>query len=254
MKKLLSLLFFFTTISMLSAQTVENIRVKQDGDNLEISYRIGGSTAQQLYFVILTCSIDNNPVFEPKSVIGDVGSNIRGGKSFNTILWDVFEDVEEVGSVEFFVKVNLISEQADTERTELTFRNKNVISHDNDRKFFLGYGGSIVHPLGARIGFLGNWGAYGSMRYGGLDDPWIDDNGNEVYDVLFTASVGVTKRILTWEKLRLHGYAGLGLGDIADELVEGGLIGVVGNRINFNLGLSWNYWYADFTFGVGVVF
>jgi len=254
MKKLMSFLLLMTSFSFLSAQTVENIKVEQAGENLEINYRIGGSTAQQLYFVTLTCSIDNAPVFEPKSVIGDVGSNIRGGKSYNTIVWDVYDDVKEIGSIEFFVKVDLISDQTDTERKELKLGRKNDAFHDNDRKLFLGYGGSIKHPLGARIGYLGNWGAYGSMRYGGKDDPWIDDFGVEIYDELITASVGVTKRIMTWEKLRLHGYTGLGLGEMADELVEGGLIGILGNRVNVNLGMSWNYWYADFTFGLGIVF
>ena len=256
MKKPLSLFYFIISISILSGQTVENIRVQQVGETLEINYRIGGSTVQQLYFVTLTCSIDSSQVFEPKSVIGDVGSNIRGGKSYNTIVWDVYEDIDEIGSVEFFVKVDLVSNKIDTEEAEIVNLQKRVVLYPDERKLFIGYGGSIVHPLGVRIGTLGNWGGYGSVRYGGYDpDPWADDITGEVYhDILFSASVGITKRVMTWKKIRLHAYTGLGWGDIADELVEGGLIGVIGNRVNLNLGMSWNYWYADFTFGLGIVF
>ena len=91
-------------------QTVENIRVEPDGESIKISYRIGGSTESQLYDVYLTCSMDGGSRFEPRSVIGDVGRNIRGGRSYYTVIWDVFKDVEEVGSAEFFVRVVLVSD------------------------------------------------------------------------------------------------------------------------------------------------
>jgi hypothetical protein len=65
---------------LLLAQTVENIRVEQEGEKLNIHYRIGGSTTEQLYFVTLTCSVDGGTPFEPVSVIGDVGGQYPRGK------------------------------------------------------------------------------------------------------------------------------------------------------------------------------
>jgi hypothetical protein len=107
--KYLNLTIVFLLFSMyLHAQTVENIRVEQEGDDkLKITFRIGASTESQIFNVIMNCSMDGGPRFEPQAVIGDVGGNIMGGKSYYTIVWDVFEDVEEVVNPEFFVRVEL---------------------------------------------------------------------------------------------------------------------------------------------------
>ena len=175
MKNLFTLLLVFFTVQSF-AQTVENIRVEQDGENLKIHYRIGGSTAKELYFVTLHCSIDGAAPFEPKSVIGDVGANIRGGKSFNTIVWDVFEDVEEIGSVEFFVKVDLTSVDGapvpSLSQPQVASENKEVTTNVSKkgqytiRTRFIGLDGSTFSPLGLRMGSLMNWGYQFSIRYG----------------------------------------------------------------------------------------
>ncbi len=253
MKRTLLLLSFLAFTMYSSAQTVENIRVEQDGENLNIHYRIGGSTSEQLYFVTLTCSIDGGPVFEPKSVIGDVGSNIRGGKSFNTIVWDVFEDLEEIGSVEFFVKVELTSDDRASQAVSRPSKAVSTPARASDntpagyRKRFIGIDGTTVHPLGIRGGKINNWGWYGAFRYGGYDYYY------EAYYAAMTG--GVTKRIFNGEKFRLHGYAGLGVGDFFDSAeIELGFIGVIKNRVNINLGATSNQWYTDGSFGIGLVF
>ena len=147
MKKIFLLAVLVFTANIILAQTVENIRVEQDGENLNIHYRIGGSTSEQLYFVTLTCSIDGGPVFEPKSVIGDVGANIRGGKSFNTVVWDVFEDVEEVGSVEFFVKVDLTSDEEEIKEVAIESMQEIKATRNTDPdKMLIGiYAGAGAH-------------------------------------------------------------------------------------------------------------
>ena len=38
--------------------------------------------------------------------------NIRGGRAYYTVVWDVFRDVAEVDNAEFFVKVDLVSDMA----------------------------------------------------------------------------------------------------------------------------------------------
>lgn len=267
-------LFLFITaltISLVSfAQTVENIRIEPEGDNIKISYRIGGSTEAQLYNVFLTCSMDGGERFEPKAVIGDVGQNIRGGKSFNTVIWDVFEDVEEVGSVEFFIKVELISDMstpATTPQQEVQQRIEPEQEQETgafdpgfesrqtkqkaefDRRTFLAYNGSVFNPFGFSGGMVGNWGFYGSLRLGYFNEYW------ESYEGSFSA--GVTKYIFSVKQHRLHGYAGIGRGDLFDEFeFEGGVIGVIGNRLNLTLGFSYipNLYYGDLIFGIGIVF
>lgn len=263
MKKLILFSLFSLFLCLASAQTVENIRVEQDGEKLNIHYRIGGSTSDQLYFVTLTCSIDGGAVFEPKSVDGDVGSNIRGGKSVNTVIWDVFEDVEEVGSAEFFVKVDLVKDESVTNVVKETrTENRPVVTpkvSQNEprievtdystppRKIYVGYAGSIVHPLGFRAATLGNWGGYIHFRYGGWDPNWAQ--------YWAAAEAGVTKRILNKEKVRLHAYLGLGAGDYLDEFeIDYGFLGVFNNRFTLGLGGTANIWYSDVNIGIGVVF
>jgi hypothetical protein len=249
----------------LLAQTVENIRVEQEGEKLNIHYRIGGSTTEQLYFVTLTCSVDGGTPFEPVSVIGDVGANIRGGKSYNTIVWSVFNDLEEIGNVEFFVRVDLTSDEGAKERVttgtgepavrdekptgkafNLSGRSLDSGEEMKYRKNFIGYEGSSYNPLGFRIGTVGNWGMTFSMRYGGYD-VWFDE-----YYITMTG--GVTKRFYQMGKYRLHGYVGLGIGYHGDETeIDMGLI-VVLNRVNINIGATANQYYGDGTVGIGFVF
>lgn len=265
MKRLLFNVGLILLTPLLMAQTVENIRVEQEGEKLNIHYRIGGSTAGQLYFVTLTCSVDGGTPFEPVSVIGDVGANIRGGKSYNTIVWDVFDDMEEIGSVEFFVKVELTSDEREkgsetvTDDGPVKAVGKTAVKPgllqgkpdeagevEKYRKYFIGYDGSSYNPLGVRIGTLGNWGVMWSLRYGGYDYFY--------YSHYITMTAGVTKRFFQFDRYRLHGYAGLGVGYFGDQAeLELGLI-VVLNRVNINIGATANQFYNDGTIGVGFVF
>jgi hypothetical protein len=211
---ILSLLLSISGLAV--AQTVENIRVEPDGDNINIHYRIGGSTDAQWYNVILECSMDGGRRFEPKTVIGDVGENIRGGKSYYTIVWDVFEDVEEVGEVEFFVKVDLVRDlsattqpqvqprqQPETETTRQEPVSGGTTEDPFERRAFISYVGSSGSPYGLSIGTAKNFGVYGSFRFGGYVDEWTSD-------IWFTAVAGVTKHAFSRSTYRLHGYAGLG--------------------------------------------
>lgn len=200
MKRLLLLLSILAPLA-LSAQTVENIRVEPDGEYIKITYRIGGSTESQLYNVSLDCSMDGLQRFAPQTIEGDVGQNIRGGKSIYTILWDVFEDVEEVGEVEFFVKVDLVSDDkvsarrtfaGEVDSTTLNQPEKPVENQEStqaqpasqqpakaavsesvsssDRKIskvsYIGYSGGPISPIGVSFGSLKSIGSYLSFRAG----------------------------------------------------------------------------------------
>jgi hypothetical protein len=212
MKKLVFLLsMLFALITVTYSQTVENIRVEQEDEKLLIHYRIGGSTSQELYDVTLTCRIDNGQVFEPVSVIGDVGTNIRGGKSFNTIVWDVFEDVEEIGNIEFFVEVDLIKDEGQkSQDVSSTNEVSRQTSDYKQRHFFLAYSGTPLTPLGGKFGYLKNWGVYGAMRFG-YDyyyDSWSFAWDEYFYNLELVA--GIAKQTYQKGRFRSYIYGGIG--------------------------------------------
>lgn len=274
MKKTVAPILLLLATFSLNAQTVENIRVEQEGENLLIHYRIGGSTSEQLYDVKLTCSIDGGPVFEPVSVIGDVKKNIRGGKSYNTILWDVFEDVDEVGSVEFFVEVILVKDESKSEPLTAAQTQPQTISNQpktinqqpvtvnqqpvktinqqpvvnqaapdkgkQARGFMLAYCASTNYPLGLSIGSLKNWGWYISGRMGAEYDLYY-----YTYYPIGSITGGLTKRFTEGEKLALYGYTGAGAGGYLDAFaLEFGLIGKIMNRVSLGIGAEYVNYYA----------
>ena len=245
--QLLSVLVILFCLPVFS-QTVENIQVEQDGENLKINYRIGGSNSDQLYFVTLTCSIDGGKVFEPKSVLGDVGANISGGKPVNTIIWDVFKDVDEIGSVEFFVKVDLMNKRgADMADGVKNDPGKRSFEHTISLGYSGAFSAEVQHLVGINISTLGNWGGYVSFRTGGYDEAWGG--------YLLSLTAGATKYITSQDKLRLHAYSGIGVGDYADEFeFEAGMIGVIGGRINLSLGIAITQYFVEPVFGLGYVF
>jgi hypothetical protein len=253
------------------SQTVENIRVEPEGDKIRIYYRIGGSTEAQLYNVTLTCSMDGSPRFEPKAVIGDVKGNIRGGKSYYTIVWDVFEDVDEVGSAEFFVKVELMDDAAspispfqdqsrqpevktpekettekEPEPADQGFGVKEQVKKGKfDNRFLLSYRASSFNLLGFTAGTMGNWGFYGSVRVGGYYEDVDLMSGS--------LTAGITKNFFAAGMYRLHGYMGAGIGDYFNTLdLETGLSNIFWNRLTLTLGMEY-IGYADLVFGIGIV-
>ena len=249
MKRFSSLLVCLFLGMGLSAQTVENIRVDQEGENILVHFRIGGSTDAQTYRVALSCSVDGGPRFEPGTVFGDVGENIRGGKSNYTITWDVFEDRDEIGEAEFFVSVELTG-QRDDEVPGVTAEAEKT---HTDIKVFLAYTGSTNNPLGLSTGMtLGNWGGYLSYRFG----------SDEVAGFY---AAGVMRKIFEKNKYKLLLYVGTGAvfeywqdlvtfdsDDYAYMMGEGGIINTIG-RVTLTLGVEYTDWVYP-VFGLGYMF
>ena len=289
MKKILLLFAAISIAYLVNAQTVENIRVEPDGENIKINFRIGGSTEAQLYNVTITCSMDGGPRFEPRAVIGDVGKNIRGGRAYYTVIWDVFEDVAEVNNAEFFVKVDLVSDMSQTrsqpqyqpqpqpqfqpetqkeQQSSPTYQDfENIGSQKKriEKKRYFAYSGSSHSLLGLSWGTLKNYGGYGSIRYGSDITDWYQD-------IWITLVAGLTKYIVESGKYQLHGYAGIGVqAEVFEEYVydtslndyyltlDFGFINILG-RLNLNLGFEYvAYPLEDFqkvypVFGLGFVF
>jgi hypothetical protein len=245
MKKLILLLLLLGIVLIASAQThtVENIRAAADGENVKITYRIGASTETQLFKVHMECSMDGGRRFEPKSVIGDVGENIIGGKSYYTIIWDAFADVDEVNKPKFFIAVELMSDMSasntpastppatrsqeppvqqpreepvkeeekpatstQSSAFEPSFEEEKSKEDVFARNGFFGYCGSPYIPIGISFGSLNNWGYYVSIRTGVSNVADTDVPVN--FDLI--ALAGATKYIIAAGFYRLHAYAGLG--------------------------------------------
>lgn len=100
MKKL-SFLFLILIIfaPLIRAQQIENIRVKNLPDKLNIIYDLTHEKAGQLFDVKLLCSVDGGVSFNINvaTVNGDIGKNVYGGKD-KIIVWDVLKDTKNLKS------------------------------------------------------------------------------------------------------------------------------------------------------------
>lgn len=238
------LIFFLAALLIFStgfSQTVENIRVTQEGEQLKITYRIGASTETQLFNVFLSCTMAGGVKVEPRAVIGDIGENVIGGKSYYTVMWDVFEDVDEVVDPDITVKVELVEDleapitrdvqaeeaiEPEAQEPEPQTQLENpALADDEDIKEnpfrkngFVAYNGILGFgiPIGISFGSLNNWGYYVTPMRLGIDSYDISyyDGYQTVYDteidVHYMFSAGVTKHFVSAGSYRLHGYFGLG--------------------------------------------
>lgn len=293
MKRLIFLLATVAFVCSGYAQTIENIRVTQEGDQLKITYRIGASNESQLYRVFLSCSMAGAPKFEPKAVIGDVGENVVGGKSYYMVMWDVFEDVDEVINPNITVRVELMSDlaapvsmntqeealepepqqaeppdqmedqalQSDAEVKDDPFRRNGFVAYSG----MLGFG----TPIGISFGSLNNWGYYVTPLRMGIYtfDYWDGSYYVSDFDLNVVFAAGATKHFVSGGPYRLHGYAGLG-GHVSTMyaatdpyasghfLFETGVVNVIGG-FNLTLGIMISAGYTDpvhLVFGIGFVF
>ncbi len=241
MKRLLFLLIILSFFYSGYAQTVENIQINQEGDQLKITYRIGASTESQLFRVYLSCSMDGATKFEPKAVIGDVGENVVGGKSYYLVMWDVFEDVDEVIDPNITIKVELMNDLA-APISRNTLEEEPVVPEPQQaepqeqiagatvltdeggkvdrfqKNGFFAYNGTtgLGIPIGISFGSLNNWGYYVTpMRMGIYSYDVTYNDGYETFydteiDFHYLISAGVTKHFVSGGVYRLHGYAGVG--------------------------------------------
>jgi hypothetical protein len=217
MKKILLLLLVFTFFyNQTKAQHVDSIRVEQAGDFIKIFYRITGSNQNQTFRVSLLASINEGLRSELKSVSGDLGENIVGGKNEYWIIWDVLKDVDELNSVEFFVKAELsrdLSAPVKQDRSELTMKWQK-------KRFTIMPAVALPGPrIGGTIGFNGSFGLLGSITMGNIAEPeaisvgpgsFVDESDHE--GVQF--SIHLTKRIISIEAFQVHLAAGYSVAEM----------------------------------------
>jgi hypothetical protein len=89
------------------SQKVDSIKVEQSGDFIKVRYKILDSRPDQVYSVKVLCSINGGLNTELRSISGDAGDHVPGGKPEYWVVWDVLKDVDEVKSVDFIVRAEL---------------------------------------------------------------------------------------------------------------------------------------------------
>jgi hypothetical protein len=120
---------FFTIMILIPvgclAQRIENVHPEIAGEKIHIYYDLIGIAADQQVIVKAFMSTDGGRTYgEPlKSVTGDVGIVAGSGKE-KCIIWDVFEDVDELVSVnvKFKVTADLLQSEQYRPSTERQFK------------------------------------------------------------------------------------------------------------------------------------
>jgi hypothetical protein len=127
MKKFLYFNFFIFLIISFStltfSQKLENVQFKQDGKKIVITYDLVGVEDSKTFEVQVEMSQDGGITFTttPKTLTGDVGKEVKPGKS-KKISWDVLKDIAELRGTDFVFKV--IAGEAGTAGEEKTVESK----------------------------------------------------------------------------------------------------------------------------------
>jgi hypothetical protein len=211
-KNKIVLLFFLSFYCFINVdcQTVDSVRVERIANLVNVKYVLLNSTPDQLFYIKLYCSIDGGLRFEPKSLSGDFGENVPGGRSEYAIIWDVLKDVEELTSVEFFVRADLAGN-----RSALPIN----WSKQKAYGFLTAAVGHNNFQGGLRISLLNNWGASWSIMAGQKKYREEHPENTDKY-AAFTISIDATKRVIVGSSYRMHLFAGLAI--LSDENSDGG--------------------------------
>jgi hypothetical protein len=211
MKKLYLILIIILSLAHAAlCQTVDSIRVEQVGDFIKIHYKILNSNQYQVFRVTVFCSINGGLKAELKSIMGDFGEDVTGGKPEYTVLWDVLKDVDEVKSVDFSVKAELLKDDTPLQKGKL---NKSHPAYWSKERFYVIAAAVINFDYfmgGGRIGYMGSWGVSVSMFTG--QKRYTIPTDKTTYNSMLSA-IDITKRITNKDHIQLHVLAGIAFGD-----------------------------------------
>lgn len=197
MKRLLLILAgcLFTVFYGFS-QKVDSIKVEQSGDFVKIRYKILNSTPDQVYRVRILCSINGGLNQEIKTVTGDVGEQVMGGKSEYWVVWDVLKDVEELTSAEFVVRAELVNNNISSSKPK-----------KNNKAFSLQPVLQLPGPgFGARFGYMGKAGI--SLLYTNSQAVIHGDNDYDGDPRISRFGIELTVRLSDRENTQIHLIAG----------------------------------------------
>ncbi|MBU0764068.1 MAG: hypothetical protein KJ607_04450, partial [Bacteroidetes bacterium] len=99
-KSLLLLIVVFGALSLSvlaqkSELAVENVDFLVEGDRIVVVYDITNSKEAEVYDIDLKFVTESNNVIIPKTVSGDIGRRVKGGR-YKKITWDVLTDKGDV--------------------------------------------------------------------------------------------------------------------------------------------------------------
>lgn len=180
------------------AQKVDSIKVEQNGDFIKIRYKILDSRPGEMYNVKILCSINGGLNTELRSVTGDVGDMVAGGKPEYWIVWDVLKDVEEIKSVDFIVRAEL----------------RQAVKPPKEKGQIVNLAPAIQFPgpgFGARIGMMGKFGVslqFISSKAVLKGDPAYTGDRN-----FKRFSVALASRLANREKSQVHLLTGFTIGN-----------------------------------------
>jgi hypothetical protein len=205
MKRILLLVLVFTLyFHQTNAQNVDSIRVEQAGDFIRVYYKILDSNPNQTFRVTVLCSINGGLKSELTSISGDFGDNVTGGRSQYMILWDVLKDVEELVSVEFFVRAELMHDKSfiAEKRQKRNHGNFHVIGILDLYQFE-----NILY--GGRIGYFKKWGVSARYSFGKITDNWAEGfEGTDTEISIFNASIDIALKVAGDARGGLYIFAG----------------------------------------------
>lgn len=204
MRRILFILIICVTTASVSGQKVDSIRIEQAGDLIKIRYKILDSKENQVFKVTVLCSINGGLESVLKSLSGDYGDNVVGGRDEYMVLWDVLKDVDEVQSVDFSVKAELKSGNPTSNKGKKTRESGIHVLFSLDSKAAI---------FGPTFGYIKNWGVVGGLLFGTLNTVTEQSGnvggeylpeGSEVGVAFSSYNIGVTKRVVNNEKFKMH--------------------------------------------------
>lgn len=185
------------------SQKVDSIRLEQTGDLIKVHYKILNSNPNQIFRISVLCSVNGGLKSQLNSLSGDFGENVIGGRDDYMILWDVLKDVNELNSVEFFIRADIVK---DLSAVQPVLRSK------VKGKFHLMAGFEVPGPKGGlRIGYMGNFGISAQLNYGKI--PVTDEYEKNIYYSepypRFGIGIDLTKRIINLNYFQMHIIGGV---------------------------------------------
>jgi hypothetical protein len=234
MKKFIFSLSLLGFAIFLNAQTVDSIKVEQAGELVKIHYKILNSDASQVFRVSLSCIVSSGMKMEPRSLSGDYGENVIGGRENYMIVWDVLKDMDELQSAEFSVKAELIKG-----KTSGAGHVKTVNTTGWDRKK-VNVQLSVLGPgpkYGLKLGYMGSFGISAGYFMGKeevLTDPFSTNSKDKT--VLY--SLELTKRLINAKGFQMHIGAGYAMTEIVFTQTFGGTDYVIENCGGFAMSLT----------------
>ncbi len=84
--------------------------VEREGTKVLIHYDLVNASPVERFEIEVAFVDDEDFYYYPRTTTGDVGAGIRGGKN-KRIVWDIFEDVDELGRVKAIVNISSITEE-----------------------------------------------------------------------------------------------------------------------------------------------